>query len=379
MGVYIFVLLSSTIASYIAYNMNFVVGNGIKTKSFNAFFIGLAVFIPCFFAAVRDSSIGYDISIYGNPAFETALRTSSLASFMKTFGTLEPLYMSLTYICAKFGNIYIYYFMLQFLVICPIWLSLRRIDKGKFVWIGLFIYLCWMYGFSLNIMRQSIAISITLYGYRFIQERKPIKFFFIIFIAMGFHTTAIMACAIYLINVLVVCEERDTSYWRKKFIKYRSVSRMLILMLVTALFAFGSSLISYISEVTGRFVAFSHDLVSFGLEIPNILFMLVILCIIYLGIEKNRSFENNFFLYIIAIGAVVYQLKGMSAQMYRVSMYLTCYMIYCIPLIVANQEKNRFVVKALTMGIFVGYFWFYNVYWMWHSIYPYTSTFLGIS
>ena len=236
-----------------------------------------------------------------------------------------------------------------------------------------------MYGFSLNIMRQSIAISITLYGYRFIQERKPIKFFLALLIAIGFHSTAIMACAVYAINVLVVCEDRDTSYWRRKFIRYRSISRMLILLLVTVMFAFGASLIGYISEATGRFMAFSNDLVSFGLEIPNILFMLAILLIICLGIEKNRTFENNFFLYIICVGAVVYQLKGMSAQMYRVSMYLTCYMIYSIPAIVANQGKNRFIVTASTLAVFVGYFWFYNIYWMWHSIYPYTSEFLGIS
>lgn len=378
MWVYIFIILSSTIAAYIAYNVNFVLGARIKAKSINAIFVGMAVIIPCFFAAVRDSSIGFDISIYGNPAFETALHSSSLSSFMRAFGTLEPLYMCLTYVCAKLGNIYIYYFTLQFLVICPIWLSLRRVNKGKYVWLGLFIYLCWMYGFSLNIMRQSIAISITLYGYRFIQERKPIKFLLAVLIAMGFHSTAIMACAVYAINVLVVCEDRDTSYWRRKFIRYRSISRMLILLLVTVMFAFGASLIGYISEATGRFMAFSNDLVSFRVEIPNILFMIVILLIICLGIEKNRTFENNFFLYIICVGAVVYQLKGMSAQMYRVSMYLTCYMIYSIPAIVANQGKNRFIVTASTLGVFVGYFWFYNIYWMWHSIYPYTSAFLGI-
>ena len=60
MWVYIFIMLSSTIAAHIAYNVNFVVGTRIKAKSINAFFVGIAVIIPCFFAAVRDSSIVLD-------------------------------------------------------------------------------------------------------------------------------------------------------------------------------------------------------------------------------------------------------------------------------------------------------------------------------
>lgn len=378
MGAYIFIMLTSTSLAYIAYNLHFLAGNGKKIRSINILCAVVAIFIPCFFAAVRDSSIGFDISIYGDPAFETALRTNKLSSFMRAFGTLEPLYMGLTYLCAKLGNRYIYYFLLQFLVIGPIWLALRRIEKGKYVWIGIFLYLCWMYGFSLNIMRQSIAIAITLFAYKYIQERKPLKFFFVVLFAMGFHSTALMAYAVYIIHVLLVCDENDKSYLRRKIVQYRSVSKMLIVILVIALFASGASLIGFISETTGRFGDFSNDIVSFGIELPNIVFMVVVLGIVYVGMDKNRSLENSFFLYIICIGAIVYQLKGMSAQMYRVSMYLTCYMMYCIPKLIGQMQNSRGIVTLTTMGTFVGYFLFYNVYWMWHSIYPYTSAFLGI-
>lgn len=60
------------------------------------------------------------------------------------------------------------------------------------------------YGFYLfidNPMRNLIAVSIALYAFRFLVERKPIHYFIIVIIAMTFHTSAcIMIPAYFYMN-----------------------------------------------------------------------------------------------------------------------------------------------------------------------------------
>lgn len=46
-------------------------------------------------------------------------------------------------------------------------------------------------------MRQGVAMSLILFSFRYIKERKLIMFLFIMYIAMGFHTSAVVFIAAY--------------------------------------------------------------------------------------------------------------------------------------------------------------------------------------
>lgn len=172
--IFYLVMFGSSIALfYFADNMNFYFGEK-KIRIINYLCAILAIFIPCFFAGVRDSTIGFDMQIYGDAQFEYAGRFTSYFKYITMYVNLERLYQLVVYLCAHFANRYIYYFTLQFLTILPFYLLLQEECK-KETWIGMFIYFMWMYPFSLNIMRQSIAIAIVVWGYRYIKKGRSLN------------------------------------------------------------------------------------------------------------------------------------------------------------------------------------------------------------
>lgn len=64
---------------------------------------------------------------------------------------------------------------------------------------SLIIYIAIFYLESLSILRQAAAIAVVLYSYRFIKERKPVKYFFCCIIAFLYHRTAIISVMFYFI------------------------------------------------------------------------------------------------------------------------------------------------------------------------------------
>lgn len=54
------------------------------------------------------------------------------------------------------------------------------------------LYYLWLYSYSLNLMRQTIAVSLLIFGTKYILHRKYINYFIIICLAMGFHITGII-------------------------------------------------------------------------------------------------------------------------------------------------------------------------------------------
>lgn len=62
---------------------------------------------------------------------------------------------------------------------------------------SLMIYLCLFFLSGLSTIRQEIAVAIIFFGYRYILEKKIVKYFFTCMLAMCFHKTAIIAIIFY--------------------------------------------------------------------------------------------------------------------------------------------------------------------------------------
>lgn len=375
---------SSIALFYVADNTKFYFGKK-KTKKINYLCAILAISIPCFFAGVRDSTIGFDMQIYGDVQFEYASHFSSYFKYITTYVDLERLYQLVVYLGAHFGNRYIYYFILQFLTIFPFYLLLQEECK-KETWIGMFIYFMWMYPFSLNIMRQSIAIAIVVWGYRYIKRRQAVKYAITILVALGFHTTAILGIIPYVINLLIVDSEGvKKSKIRSLLTHFSAINKFLIIIGSLAVVLFGSQIIIYFSEVTGRYNRFVLDIVeSSGFNISNIVnlfIMAVVLLCLYQLRTGDRSKEISYLLLLIGVGAIIYQLKAVSSQMYRLSMYLSCYTIWLFPYLFSRSGLGK-RKKQIYFGIFsacmIFNYWYFIIFRLWHSVYPYTSQFLGI-
>lgn len=85
------------------------------------------------------------------------------------------------------------------LILVPIYLVIRSHSPYKLFSLFLY-YALYFYFFSLNITRQSIAVSLTLLAVIYLIDNKKKKFIFFVLLATGFHTTAILSLLLLFID-----------------------------------------------------------------------------------------------------------------------------------------------------------------------------------
>ena len=169
-----------------------------KYKTIKIMFVLIGLLLPCVLAGARDNTIGTDVLVYGDAYLNYAQRYNSLSSFMN-FDYLggEPLFKILSYVSAHYFGQFGYYFTLEFACVLPIYATFVRRGWERYSWLGMLIYYLCFYSFSLNLLRQSIAMSIIFWSYNYIVERKPVKFCISAAIAVGFHLTAAIMLLLY--------------------------------------------------------------------------------------------------------------------------------------------------------------------------------------
>jgi hypothetical protein len=146
-----------------------------------------AAFIFCFLilftiAAIR-YNVGVDFGVY------TRLQIPRVLS--GDFGAVEPLGAIVFIIGASLGS-YQYIFALIHLII--IFFVAKAIYRNYPIHYSLAIFLLLFTGFfntSMNLMRQAMAMAVFLYSIKYIYERKIVKHYILIFIALMFHLTAL--------------------------------------------------------------------------------------------------------------------------------------------------------------------------------------------
>ena len=376
------------------------IGSMIRNKWIKRFFYTLAAFCPCFLAAVRDSDIGTDVLVYGDSIFNAAQQAPSYWTFLNSRSN-EPLYLLVAYLTAQVGNRYVYYFVLQALVCVPILAAVTREETEREAWLGMMIYSLWLFPFTLNIMRQSIAIALTIYGSKFILTKQDGKFLITVLIAEGFHSTAVIGLVPWLIYKLVVYDSSDlldtgkggririkTVNFGKGFTRFKQrysiLFKLLLIVVVTATVYYGARLITIVSQLLGKYgYQVSHLNASFNFNKTFFLALFLIAVIIYFMMwvqRKEKTPESQYYILIAICGTILFQLQGISSQLYRVSLYFTCYMMVYVPAAFSHKRRNYLYYLGIAAILFLLiYVWYKTIIKSgWNEIYPYASSFLGI-
>lgn len=165
------------------------------TEGLSYIFVALSG-LPFFLVAALRYRVGTDYSVYLN------LQVPEIMS--GDYHRVELFYRYLIQFAAYLldGRSYQMIFVLtHLLIILFIFASVRRLS-WDYRWSVLILFLTGWYNFSLNIMRQCIAIAIFLYALRYIMEKKPIRYFIAITIALMFHTTAVLFYPVYFAGLI---------------------------------------------------------------------------------------------------------------------------------------------------------------------------------
>lgn len=272
----------------------------------------ISVMALCLLAGMRAVGVGTDTRVYLMPVYEAAKRSHSIGEYLNssfhafTWTTdyvkdMEPLFPLLVLIVTKItGSLYCVQTILELCVILPLYVAVRK-DKNTSLGMAMFVFCMAFYNPSMNMMRQSIAMSLGVLGFEYWKNAEKKNAFICVIIAFLFHTSSLLILLIYLLYDYIV-KGTTLSITGNNVSKRNETPRMLISMgigfvvmimmsaIVSALSAVGFG--EYVSYVTGKLVFMPNQLL---IRIPQII--LIIWSYRYL---RKDGEDISFFLVIIA-------------------------------------------------------------------------------
>lgn len=219
--------------------------------------------------------------------------------------------------------------------------------------LALFLYFTKLYPFSLNVMRQSIAISIIFYAYKYIVNRDLKKFLIFVAIAALFHTSAIIVIPFYFIN--------GVKQKRSLLIKVTGFFLCIIVVLNVNTILEKMGKIDVISKYSVYSELISKNHISLSSLLSQIIIIFLIIVFWKSLIKRDERVELYFWLYIF--GFILTLAENQIQYAGRIGMYFTILSIILIPYllkiiknkVIRNSIKVVIIAYGLSLFIFGNY------------------------
>lgn len=300
-------------------------------------------------------------------------------------GMPEPLYALINFLVANtIGNVQLVFFISALIPLALIYLHfskyVKKINLAICIWVFGFSYYFFMYG----LVRMSIAVGIIIYSYKYLENKKILKYIIGCLIASLFHYSAIIMIPIYfivnskIINGLIYTKNNFNAF---KYIIIVVISIPLLFIIIAIIFPF----------VAGGFSWFGRYNKYFRIEnnwrtINRLLFAYPLILLIFIWKDYFELYIQNSILYIklffIMLGIIV---GSIFLPLHRTVFYFYPSVIYlysAIPkLPFAKHNKNELIVLYSMFMMFFGSLWIYRTFFSletWKpNLIPYYLNILG--
>ena len=340
----------------------------IHKKYISNTFICISVLIPSLLAAFRTDDIGVDMTVYVHPVFSYASISESLVSLFDKLPH-EKLYLLLNYIVSKTSsNFSFFLFLIEciilYFVVKSCWYFRNVISAS----LALYIYLCVYYGHTLNIVRQSIAMSIMMYSIIFLLEHKTVKFLVCIFIAVGFHTSSIICLSFWLIYRLLSSDSKKI--WKGIIIVGIAVGSLFYDKVFTWL-------VINVSFLPKRYLSRGY-IYNDGLNIPftEMIYVLIFLLVAIWVSRKIRNDLNELLVFFASFSFFIILIASVAGFASRIGLYYQMFSIFALPQVlnvVKKKTMNFYLTRGLIILLAFAFFTKYFVVEKVCEIFPYQS------
>lgn len=341
------------------------------------------IMIPAIVAGIRDYSIGTDVNFYVRRSFDLAGNFSTLKDWL-SFSNLpntpvtgmEKGFLVLVFLTSRIsGNAHFLLFFISLIIGFFIYLSLYKMKKSSSIFLGELVFLLTLYNASFNMVRQSIAMAISLFALSLLltsNKNKYMKFLIWILIAISFHGIAIIT-----LIFLVMYEV----FKKAKYVEWKKQIAFIILSILILVFfgkivefAINNGIINsrYAGYVSGGTAQMTNIMPRLGIIIYVIGAIPIFVGVNYLGKYKN------IFLTIAVLDIAMIILSISSFYLYRISSYYFMVRILSLSqksLYEESDNKNRLinpnVLLMWTIFSSILYFVYFIVIHNWHQTVPY--------
>lgn len=292
------------LAAFGVSSMMFYLSSTSEHKNRRNYWAVIGILVLAVLAGLRDASVGTDVNVYGRRLYMQALNSSSFISYYTSHVTSllsESGYYLLTYCLSLFFKDYHWgLFVYQLLPLIFVYLGMKRCERlfNTPVWLGMLLYDLMLYNYSLNIIRQCIAVGFVFYGTTFLFEKRYKPYVILVFLAMTFHTMGIIGFTILPMYLIL---QQGSSISKRKQIERGTI----FIFLLFAILISGSQIVSflvnrgvlrefYLQYLSGGMYSGSKTGVPWKIVIGHIIYTLVL--VLYKRFTDIRGGESIFFI-----------------------------------------------------------------------------------
>ncbi|MDQ0200738.1 EpsG family protein [Neobacillus ginsengisoli] len=216
-------------------------------------------------------------------------------------------------------------------IIAPI--AFTWLKNSKMPGLSVFIYITLgFFTFSFSGLRQSIAMAIVFFSFKYIQEKSLIKFILCVALAMSFHTTAIIFIFAY-----------PLSYLRLKSTHFFFIipSLILIFILKTKIF-----LLIY------RLYKGAAGEVESTNAYTMLFVMIFVLILAYIfGSKDKEDIRFNIYKNYMLVAILIQIFASQSSVVMRAGYYYYLFITLLLPEVVKNQRDAK--IRILVVGVLI--------------------------
>lgn len=342
-----------------------------KSNILSKVLLFIMLLIVSIFAGMRDETVGTDVVVYPKPIINT-FKNHSFSVVYNT-ANVEIGFIIIAWLTKLIqGDLNTFLFFIQ-VFIFGIYILYAYKNRKDLSFSSLILtFLCMIFGFSLNIMRQTMAIVLTIFSYNYVQKRELKKFLITIFIAINFHITALVFIPVYFIY----------NYENKKLgvlLKF-----VILASLIMFLFFFSQILViamdigilpdKYMSYLT----RFNQDVID--VQIKAFLLKLFFTFVAFFILNKDKENKKNAkcMNFLLCLDCILFLIGSKISYAERISYYFT-FLVYGYVFARGQVIFNKQVFRIFNFGCALLY-WFVMFGMLNHSeIIPYTSILLNIN
>lgn len=345
---------------------------------------GLAFFPLCALAGVRDLNVGTDTGGYGIFLFDQGLASTSLSSYIQALDSstwdVAPLYASAVYIIIKiFKSQVIYFAAIEFLAVFPVFFVCRKICPQR-IGIPMLMYLLIFFVPSLNMMRQSISIGLTVLAVYYFLCGKRYKATALSLCAILTHYSAVIVVLFCTMWFVLVKRDQADGFVPRSWAQPIVLVIIVLALIVMLFFRQIAGAFSHLEGFGRLFLYASHggsELSSSGL-VYDILLIIGSLLTAF-ALRGSDVLEARFYAFLVSLSFIFFILSGIDNTISRMMDYCT---VFSIPLTsIIFKRFDCWGVPASFLVLFSAcLFRFFVCYGLqgFGSAIPYASSILGI-
>lgn len=350
--------------------------------------VAIAILIPCMLAGLRADTIGTDVRVYVEPMYKAARESHSLSSYMNQrwyviwrymyVGKFEIGFSLMIFLIEKLGGSFgVVLFLIQALIIVPIYFGLRKIRKVYPICFGMFVFYCMFYNTSLNMMRQWIAMSILFMAFCYlVTDGNKKKYCIFCFGACLFHTSAIMGILV-LIIYMYCTKKRDCV--KIANIKLNESMAPIKIFVVGCIVLVSLNIITVILSKVGLSKYIGYIQGSNGIYLLPNQIILRLPIIILLVIRWKKILKEDkllpFYASMIGLDLLAAQLMSVNAYAFRIASFFSEYNIISYSVLVYSGNRkyrtNRYITLIYILVYMIYYWVYYYAIMGTHATFPY--------